>query len=72
MGKDKKPTRSDATIGALLDVLAKRLHAEMENLDPTEDGKWEHLSEREKEFYRLTVSGLFEDRASIRALLDRL
>lgn len=38
--------------------LARQLHWKMEHLDPTEDGDWDCLSDRKREFYRLCVEYL--------------
>lgn len=46
-------------------LLARRLHDEMDRLDPAQEGKdWDAISEREREFYRLSaLSVLREARA---------
>ena len=49
--------------------LARRLHGKMEQLDPTEDDDWENLSERQREFYRLCVESIFDERELSRSAL---
>ncbi len=50
--------------------LARALYETMEYLDPnTGDSGWETLSEREREFYRLAVSGLLLERRDVLRVL---
>jgi hypothetical protein len=49
--------------------LARRLHEKMEQLEPTEDDDWENLSERQREFYRLCVESIFDERELSRSAL---
>ncbi len=48
-----------------IDALAKRLHWKMEHLDPTDDDDWEKMSDRQREFYRISVESLLEERAHL-------
>jgi hypothetical protein len=46
----------------VLSILARRLHDEMDRLDPgVEENEWDALSEREREFYRLAVSSVLRE-----------
>lgn len=45
-----------------VEALAKILHAELEHLDPTEDPRWEDLTEHQKEIYRCSVWRLVRER----------
>lgn len=51
--------------------LATVLHDKMEHLEPTEDGDWECLSERQREFYRLCVKRLLVERTVLTAAMAR-
>jgi hypothetical protein len=48
-----------------VEALAKILHAELEHLDPTEDPKWEDLTEHQKDIYRCCVWRLVRERKLI-------
>ena len=50
--------QSESQTAAAIERLACRLHWKMEHLDPTEDGDWACLSDRNREFYRLCVEDL--------------
>ena len=42
--------------------LAERLHWKMEQLDPTDTPDWETLTARQREFYRLCIEAIFDER----------
>jgi hypothetical protein len=44
--------------------LSRALHWKMEHLDPSWDGNWDRLSERNREFYRQCVKHLLREMAS--------
>jgi hypothetical protein len=43
------------------ETLARRLHWEMERLEPTSDAEWTNLTEHQRDFYRYCVDGLLEE-----------
>ena len=54
-------------------ALAERLHAKMEQYDPSgpaEDHTWLGLSDDERDFFYLCVSALFEDLPNARRALE--
>jgi hypothetical protein len=53
---------TDEIVPEVLSILARRLHDEMERLDPgLEENAWDTLSEREREFYRLVVLSVLRE-----------
>jgi hypothetical protein len=53
---------TDEIVPEVLIILARRLHDEMERLDPgLEENDWDTLSEREREFYRLAVLSVLRE-----------
>lgn len=52
-----------------IEALARRLHWKMEHLDPTDEYDWEKLSDRQREFYRISVESLLDDRALLMSAL---
>ena len=47
-------------------LLAKRLHTEMEFLDPAEDEYWDSLTERRKAFYCLSIEAVLREMVELR------
>lgn len=54
------------------EILARRLHWEMERLEPTSATEWVALSEHQRDFYRFCVDGLLEEDGALSAALRRL
>jgi hypothetical protein len=53
---------TDEIAPEVLSILARRLHDEMDRLDPgVEKNEWDTLSEREHEFYRLAVLSVLRE-----------
>lgn len=50
---------------AAIETLAQRLHFKSEHFDPSGEPPWEELSEHQKEFWRLCVSSLLEERQPV-------
>ena len=50
-----------------IDCLARVLHFTLERLDPNESMDWDELSDRSRDFYRLSIKGVLgsEDFKSI-------
>jgi hypothetical protein len=46
-----------------IEELSRKLHEEMERLDPTEDPEWGKLSDVRKEFYRCCLKKLTRERS---------
>jgi len=53
-----------------IEALARRLHWKMEHLDPTDEDDWEKLSDRQREFYRISIVSLLEERALLISALN--
>ena len=49
--------------------LARRLHWKMEHLDPTDRPGWAALTERERDFYRLCVEAILDEKRLCQAAL---
>jgi hypothetical protein len=54
---------------AAMEILAQRLHAKMEILDPTSDTTWTGLSERQRDFYWHAVRAILQERRLVIAAL---
>ena len=54
----------------VIEDLARTLYLTMEHLDPTGEYDWEKLSDRQKEFYRLSITGLLRERALLISALN--
>lgn len=50
--------------------LARSLYVEMERLDPSSDARWNDLTDREREFFRLTVEGILARRDLVLQALE--
>ncbi len=55
-----------------IEILAWRLHAKMERLDPTDDLDWDRLTDLQKEFYRALVKEMARYPVLLRAVSDGL
>jgi hypothetical protein len=49
--------------------LAERLHWKMQHLDPDEAEAWGELTDRQREFYKLCVEAIFDERMLSRCAL---
>jgi len=63
-GQAGPPTREEA-----IELLARRLHWKMEHLELTDDPDREALTERQREFYRVCVSAIFQERCLARIVM---
>jgi len=54
----------------VIDRAAKLLFGVMERLDPTTTHSWDGIPDDNKEFYRAAITGLMDDPALIREILD--
>jgi len=66
MSRSERAPPSRAILG-----LARRLHWKMEHLDPSEtDSDWDHLKEREQEFYCLCIKAILDERSLVEEALE--
>jgi len=65
MGEDRPDTP-----GGALEALARELHWKMEALDPSDGRDWRDLSDREREFYRLSVRAVLANREIVALALS--